>query len=686
MKGTKFAAIVVLSALVASAGSPARAQWGHGGLPGPPVGPHGGGGSNGAQIAGEILGIIGGAMGSGNGGGSGQSSGGFQQNSFGNDWLIQTPKYRWKEIPQYETRRVYVESGNEDELGHYENRRVQTGTQRVRVQDGYNVTPNIGNIITDFGKLPRNVDPPSRYYPNDRYYDNRNYGYSRGNTVTKSTVPKNTVPPNNPVKPAKQVATKPNLVPKRPVQPLKNAPPFNVLQLTSHVISAEVGTLQVENEDYADTLKNPVKEQALKDADALVGYDQATKDEIKRRIENEQPIDDLLTGLDPVTEAKLKEDADLIKQINELTKNANDGKVDIDKLADLAPKVIPFVAGNAQQEKDAAAAILGLAINSQSIASLQDADLNSGVIPWGDADVILVGGLAEGQIASLGNGTMLVGTGNPNGGSSFGTGNVAQLAGYTAGIGDPVPDSDAQPVTDGVVLMNAGETAVNYTVNGHQFTIEPGYRQTLPAGKTWTVTFDRGGSFGTAKYGLSEGTYEFTAPEDKGWELFKRSFKATIGNDNPFTFHYVVNNQQQSLAADQKQEHTGDFPLVILFDDGRGNEQRKRLTSGVYRVAVSPEGAIDLYEEDDVAPPVKIADVIPADPTPKEFFEDPKKVTERLFTSRFTPEPDGDKPGVSRPDGFHLLGFAPALAGFFFWPTAGEDSNHSAASRTATQK
>lgn len=187
-------------------------------------------------------------------------------------------------------------------------------------------------------------------------------------------------------------------------------------------------------------------------------------------------------------------------------------------------------------------------------------------------------------------------------------------------------------------MTNAGKTSINYTVNNDQYSMKPDYQQTLPAGQDWSVRFDRGGQLGEQEYSLSEGTYAFT-PTETGWDLFEDTFTVTIDNThNPFVFNYVIENKQQTLAENQTQQHTNAYPLVIRFDDGKGNEKKKRLESGVYRVALAPDGAINLYAEGDVAPPVKIADVIPPDPTPKKFFSNPKQVTSRLFTNRFTPE------------------------------------------------
>jgi hypothetical protein len=45
-----------------------------------------------------------------------------------------------------------------------------------------------------------------------------------------------------------------------------------------------------------------------------------------------------------------------------------------------------------------------------------------------------------------------------------------------------------------------------------------GYSQKLTGRPSWIVEFDRGGSFGTARYTVTQGAYKFIAT-DRGWDL-----------------------------------------------------------------------------------------------------------------------------------------------------------------------
>ena len=102
--------------------------------------------------------------------------------------------------------------------------------------------------------------------------------------------------------------------------------------------------------------------------------------------------------------------------------------------------------------------------------------------------------------------------------------------GYQGGYGAAAPPAAANVLpgaaaaTGPVKLSNPKENSValNYTLNGRSYSIQPGYSQALGAGSVWEIQFDRGGSFGQARYTLSSGTYRFKAT-DKGWDLYRKS-------------------------------------------------------------------------------------------------------------------------------------------------------------------
>lgn len=60
---------------------------------------------------------------------------------------------------------------------------------------------------------------------------------------------------------------------------------------------------------------------------------------------------------------------------------------------------------------------------------------------------------------------------------------------------------------------------LSYSLNGHVYTIKPGYSQTFPNDRNWTIEFKRGDDVSeVASYPLSTGIYTFVAGEN-GWDL-----------------------------------------------------------------------------------------------------------------------------------------------------------------------
>jgi hypothetical protein len=70
-----------------------------------------------------------------------------------------------------------------------------------------------------------------------------------------------------------------------------------------------------------------------------------------------------------------------------------------------------------------------------------------------------------------------------------------------------------------VSISNPSETgqAVKYVLGADEGSLEPGYTTDYSQG-TQVIVFDRGDSFGEARYTLAPGTYRFVAT-DRGWDL-----------------------------------------------------------------------------------------------------------------------------------------------------------------------
>lgn len=193
--------------------------------------------------------------------------------------------------------------------------------------------------------------------------------------------------------------------------------------------------------------------------------------------------------------------------------------------------------------------------------------------------------------------------------------NVAPVAGYQGNL-----------VSSGILLTNIGGSKVNYTVSGKRYSLNPNYRQVIPRSQIM-ISFDRGGSFGNAKYGIDVGWYEFT-PTKQGWELYENTAKITIDNTgNPFSFRYVLNNQQQALKPGYKQQHSSKYPLELKFDNGKGQITKKILGDGDFKVAVDTKGGLALFKPADVTTPAPIAQLSrKADSTTQNIFVRPEMI------------------------------------------------------------
>ena len=75
-----------------------------------------------------------------------------------------------------------------------------------------------------------------------------------------------------------------------------------------------------------------------------------------------------------------------------------------------------------------------------------------------------------------------------------------------------LPIEITNPATSGMTL--------SYMLNDVTYSIPPGYSQNLTLDRSWVISFDRGGNFGPARYGLSGNTIVIGSPN------------ATIGGNN----------------------------------------------------------------------------------------------------------------------------------------------------------
>lgn len=227
----------------------------------------------------------------------------------------------------------------------------------------------------------------------------------------------------------------------------------------------------------------------------------------------------------------------------------------------------------------------------------------SGTIPTGTLHIICLPGFPSGSVALLPSGDLLVG-GGPDDSVWIEQGTASDVFGLPFGVGEPEPEDSSSVtgrVASGVLLLNPTEngTPIHYDINGTSYTMQPGYTQTLPAGTSWTIRFDRGEGNNEARYTLKDGSYYF-ASSDKGWELYRKTYSVTIDNrENEQEFRYTLDNQQASVAARQTALHTSDYPIFVRFDRGDGaKDAQKKVTerNETLKVAVNPRDNLwDLF-------------------------------------------------------------------------------------------
>lgn len=322
-----------------------------------------------------------------------------------------------------------------------------------------------------------------------------------------------------------------------------------------------------------------------------------------------------------------------------------------------------------------------VAIGQQVVIWVQGTDPGVGLVPFGpDIPIVLVPGLPDGLLMPMDDGVVMIGMGAPGDAIMLGMGDPLEVAGLPVPMDGAVPaDATTRTFEQGqIILANPTTETVNYNLNQQPYQMAPDFEQTLPAGTTWEIEFDRGGSFGTARYQLSEGYYVFAITE-RGWDIYKRSFAATLDNSsNSFAFNYVVDDQQQTLNPGESQDLTGVFPPVIVFDNGNGQEQRRRLESDAYEVAVTDSLTLDIFRAEvtlvpQAPQPAATAPVAsaPAATTPAPRAAAPTTAARAPMaplpvpttTARTTPAPTAtpDANGRRLPQGFKLFDPVAAL-------------------------
>jgi hypothetical protein len=219
-------------------------------------------------------------------------------------------------------------------------------------------------------------------------------------------------------------------------------------------------------------------------------------------------------------------------------------------------------------------------------------------LPLGPTTVMFFPQVPPGIVMIAGNAFI---TGGP---LEIQTTTTAQVLGLPVGTSEPLTNGNGE-LGVGLTLVNPKKNGVafNYSLDKRSKSLSAGQAESFTDGPEWVVEYDRGEGSSTAYHLVVAGSYEFTVA-DKQWDLQKRTYETTIDNtDNSNVFHYVINGEQATIAAHGSNSHKSEYPPVIKFDIGTGEDRTKQVTEAkaIYRVGVnSSSNTWDLFNS--VAP------------------------------------------------------------------------------------
>jgi len=178
---------------------------------------------------------------------------------------------------------------------------------------------------------------------------------------------------------------------------------------------------------------------------------------------------------------------------------------------------------------------------------------------------------------------------------------VSEMTGYPVMSVSPVASGGAAPggALASILLVNpaSNDEAVSYLLDDHSYEMSAGQQQ--PLDRSYMVSFDPGSGGAQKEYRLTDGVYEWRNDSATGWNLYKVKVTVTIDNSRyDGEFHYLLNNEDKSVAAGDVVEHASESPIEVAFDGGKGgSETRKLLKTGRYVVGLDPtRGALDLFD------------------------------------------------------------------------------------------
>ena len=149
----------------------------------------------------------------------------------------------------------------------------------------------------------------------------------------------------------------------------------------------------------------------------------------------------------------------------------------------------------------------------------------------------------------------------------------------------------AAPAQAGLLgLLNETGFPINYVLGGSSYSLSTGNAHKYQLAQAAIIEFDRGGSFGLARYTLSPGQYAFSV-SDKGWDLHVYTPEVVLVNKTALAVNYRLNGVPHSLTAGNTQRVPADQAATIEFDrGGTFGGAKYSLTPGTYAFTVSDAG------------------------------------------------------------------------------------------------
>jgi len=472
-----------------------------------------------------------------------------------------------------------------------------------------------------------------------------NFGIGAANAINQSRQHPNHQPhpqyqqhPQYQPAPAPKTPVQANVIPEKKVEPIRNVAPLanRIVPLRKREARCYQNALGTGIDDAgqrAETAwqqqKQAIGQQLLKGLVGTLGADATREiaDLLKRG--DFLKVREQLDGLPPEARVVLTQNLDALQKVDQQVLELRSRLRENPQWEDLQKSLEDLMASISQVNQRAAAnpqapapldgmaAGLGGVANLLIIRDILDQALNADGpavltpvpvtgIPTGIIRVIYDPELPVGTGLRVTDTVLIAGTGG-RGELQTGIASAAAALGLPVAPGEPLAalGNDQDLPKGGILINNPHENsgAIKYVLaSTYPVELKTGYWQHLPGNQNMLIEFDKGASFGKARYTLTKGIFDFKVG-DKGWEMVMRPLNVVIDNrDGQHDFHYVEDNTRQVVKAGESKTIENQSPVIIAFDNGKDAPAKKMLNkSGTYKVAV--DISTNRYDLFAMAPP-----------------------------------------------------------------------------------